>query len=334
MTWIDKTTTRRDFFKDVALGTAGVAFMGSLGSWPAAAQENTKHGHLVRKINYNMKDMWKMMGPGNADLLWWPKGKELEGKNVNFSFGYYTKIGDWHTKETGGHVHPDGDELLIYVGLDPDHPEYLGAEVEHDVGTEYEKHVFRVPLACCFPRNVVHCPQITLKCDKPYGFIVLSLDSGHETKVLPQRSTLDTTDGNKYGNLYKKLVFRRDIKAKTGPGNAEALAWLRGKDVENFNVNFAWGFYKSTGDWGAKPHKHVGDQFLVFVGLDNQKPDYLGAEIEVALEDEKHVINSPSCIIIPAGLQHAPIVTKNVEKPFGFYTVRLDKGDPSDINPA
>jgi hypothetical protein len=52
------------------------------------------------------------------------------------------------------------------------------------------------------------------------------------------------------------------------------------------------------------------------------------------LEDEKHVFNVPSWIIIPAGLQHGPIITRSVEKPFGFYMVRLDKGDPSDINPA
>jgi len=325
-------TTRREFVKDVSLGATGLAVTGSLGAWAAAAE--TKHGHLIKPIKYNMKDMWKMVGPGNADLLWWPKGVELEGKNVNFSFGYYTKIGDWHTKETGGHVHSDGDEVLSFVGLDPQNPGYLGAEIEFDVGKEYEKHVFRYPTACCFPKNVVHCPEITLKCDKPYGFIVLSLEPNHKTETMPQRSTLDTTEGNKYSNLYKKLVFRKDIKAKTGPGNADALAWFRGKELENFNVNFAWGFYSGVGDWGAKAHKHASDQFFIFVGLDNQKPEYLGAEIEIALEDEKHVVSAPSCVIIPAGMQHGPILTKKVEKPFGAYMVRLDKGDPSEINIA
>ncbi len=333
MSIINKGTSRREFVKDVGLGAAGLAVAGSIGSWPAAAQE-TKHGYLVKKISYNMKEMFKMVGPGNADLLWWPKGPELENKSINFSFGYYTKIGDWHTRETGGHSHPDGDEMLIYVGFDPDRPEYLGAEVEHDVGKEYEKHVFRVPTACCFPRNVVHCPQITLKCDKPYGFIVLSLEPNHKTDVMPQRSTLDTTDGHKYDNLYTKLVFRKDVKAKTGPGNAAALAWLRGKDVANFNVNYAWGFYNEVGDWGAKAHKHTGDQFFVFAGLDNKNPYTLGAEIEITLEDEKHLVTVPSCVIIPAGMQHGPIVTKKVDKPFGFYMARLDKGDPSEFNPA
>ncbi len=332
MSFLNKNTSRREFVKDVAVGTAGVAVAGSLGSW-AAAQAQTKHGDLIKKISYN-KDMWKAVGPGNADLLWWPKGAQLGDRHVNFSFGYYTRIGDWHTRETGGHYHPDGDEVLIYVGFDPNNPEYLGAECEHDVGKEYEKHVFRVPTACCFPTNVVHCPQITLKCDKPYGFIVLSLEPNHKTVVMPQRSTLDTTEGHKYDHLYKKLAFRKDIKDKTGPGNADSLAWLRGKDLENFNVNFAWGFFSGVGDWGAKPHKHASDQFLVFVSLDNEKPYELGAEIEVTMEGEKHVINEPSYVIIPEGLSHGPIVTKKVDRPYGAYMVRLDKGDPSEVNIA
>jgi hypothetical protein len=151
---------------------------------------------------------------------------------------------------------------------------------------------------------------------------------------MPQRSTLDTTDGHKYDHLYKKLAFRKDIKAKTGPGNADVLAWLKGNDLENFNVNLAWGFFSETGDWGAKAHKHASDQFLVFVSLDNEKPYDLGAEIEIALEDEKHLVGAPSCVIIPEGLEHGPIVTKKADRPFGFYMVRLDKGDPSEINPA
>jgi len=57
-------------------------------------------------------------------------------------------------------------------------------------------------------------------------------------------------------------------------------------------------------------------------------------EVEITLEDEKHVLSGPSCVIIPAGMQHGPIVTKSVENPFGMYMVRLDKGDASDINPA
>jgi hypothetical protein len=62
--------------------------------------------------------------------------------------------------------------------------------------------------------------------------------------------------------------------------------------------------------------------------------DAVQGELEIALEDEKHTFSVPSCVIIPAGMQHGPKVTKSVEKPFGMYMVRVDKGDASDINPA
>ena len=71
--------TRRDFVKDAAFGAAAMAIVGSFGlSTPAQAQ--TKHGGLIRKINYNMKEAWKVMGPGNADRIWWPRGNELGGE--------------------------------------------------------------------------------------------------------------------------------------------------------------------------------------------------------------------------------------------------------------
>ena len=82
-------------------------------------------------------------------------------------------------------------------------------------------------------------------------------------------------------------------------------------------------------------HYHPdGDEVLLFLGLDPDRPDYLGAEIEITMEDERHLISEPSCVIIPEGLKHGPIVTRKVDKSFGFYMVRLDKGNPSEINPA
>jgi hypothetical protein len=351
----ESSTTRREFFRNAAIGAAGIGIMDSLaaagqepkGTLPLPSQgprgvlphvpDSSKYGHLIKKLNLPEKPNYnhpKM--PANADAIAWPRGDELEGVNVNLSWGHYSQVGLWQPWEPGGHYHPSGDECLIFVGLDPDRPEYLGAECEFDAGKEYERHLFRVPTICCFPKNFVHLPMWTLKNESAFGFIVCSLEGAHDTVELPKRSVLETTEGHKYDHLFKKMVFRRDIKAKTGPGNADALAWHLGEDLEDFNVNFAFGFHSATGDWGAKSHKHVSDQVLAFVGLDDKRPNYLGAEIEIALgeEQEKHIINAPSFVICKAGFAHAPIVTKKVDRPFGFYSVRLDKGDASEINPA
>ena len=64
---------------------------------------------------------------GNADINRWLNGRDhLEGVELNFSWGFYTGLGDWHPG-MDPHVHPY-PECLVFVGLDPDRPEYLGAE--------------------------------------------------------------------------------------------------------------------------------------------------------------------------------------------------------------
>jgi hypothetical protein len=346
--------TRREFFRDVSLGAAAMSIMGpaaAVGQTPKSTALNStnsggvlpyvpdgsKHGHLIKVLALPDKPNYvHPTTPGNNDAIAWPRGNALEGINVNLSWGHYSQVGLWQPWEPGGHYHPSGDECLIFVGLDANRPDYLGAECEFDVGKEYERHIFRTPTICCFPRNFVHLPQWTNKNEKAFAFIVCSFEGAHDTTELPKRSVLDTTEGNKYDRAFKKMVFRTDIKSKTGPGNADALSWHFGKDLEGFNANFAFGFYGSTGDWGAKVHKHASDQVLAFVGLDDKRPNYLGAEIEIALgeEQEKHIINAPCFVICKAGFPHAPIVTKKVDRPFGFYSVRVDKGDPSEVNPA
>jgi len=124
-------------------------------------------------------------GPGNADQIVWFFGENLENIKLNVSWGFYSKPGIWHRIGRGGaHVHPV-DEALIFVGLDPNNLQYLGAEVEFALGEEGERHLIKVPTAVIAPRNLVHCPEITLWVDKPYGFIVMCLDAEHETTWLP-----------------------------------------------------------------------------------------------------------------------------------------------------
>jgi len=114
----------------------------------------------------------------------------------------------------------------------------------------------------------------------------------------------------------------------TGSGNADKIYWLTGKDdLEGINLNFSWGFYSGLGDWhtGQDPHTHPYDECLVFVGLDPTDITYLGAEIEIALgeEKEKHTFNVPTAVIVPRGLPHFPLDVKKVDKPFGFIVYNL-----------
>ncbi len=115
-----------------------------------------------------------------------------------------------------------------------------------------------------------------------------------------------------------------------GPGNAKKEVWLSGRDhLEGMNFNFSWGVHATLGEWhtGAKSHIHPYPECLFFVGLDSANVNYLGAEIECCLGDEKEIytFNDPTVVVIPAGLPHGPITTKRLFSPrgFGFFAAAL-----------
>lgn len=68
------------------------------------------------------------------------------------------------------------------------------------------------------------------------------------------------------------------------------------------------------------PHAHEYDEVIAFFGSDPVDPHDLGAEVELWLGDEQHIINKTSLVFIPAGLKHAPLVFLEVKRPVFHYT--------------
>ncbi len=333
MSYAGKSTTRRGFVKEVALGTAGVAFAGSLGTWPAAVAQTKKYQHFVKKLVFTKGTG----GPGSADNIVRMAGKDLEGLNTNFSFGYYSKVGDWGTPNSGGYVNPY-DTCLVFAGLDPNNIDYLGAEIEISLGKDYEKHVIDVPSVVCIPKMLPYGPITTKKVEKPFAHYLIGLDGEVQTTLIPTRSTSSYTTEAKYGHLIKKLSdsVMKNVQKMTGPGNADILSWPKTKQLEGFIVNFTWGFYNGLGNWHTDkmdPHTHEGDEFLVFVGLDPKKPDYLGAEVDMYMgkEQEIHVLEDPCVVICPGDFVHAPVITKKVDQTYVFFLIRRDTGGPQRL---
>jgi hypothetical protein len=163
--------------------------------------KGSKYGHLVKKmityidwskkgpdeskLDYSaiadragvMYPAEKGVGPGNGDQIVWLFGKDLEGFEVNFTWGFYSRCGKWHR---GGeaHYHPE-EEILVFVGLDPNDLSYLGAELEIGMGKDYERHIFNKPTVAICPKAFPHLPLITRWVDKPYGFFVICLSGEH-----------------------------------------------------------------------------------------------------------------------------------------------------------
>jgi len=319
---------------------------------------------------------------GNADVNRWLNGRDhLEGLALNFSWGFYTGLGDWHPG-MDPHVHPY-PECLVFVGLDPDKPEYLGAKMQYCLGKELEIHYFDKPSVVIAPGGFLHCPSVTLDVDSPvgYSFFIISLGAAPASRWLGDglseeqikrmqpapnanpnapKPAMNSTFGAKrvhisaetvsHGHVHDKMIkplipntfAKRKLTAaekqnygemvtggrKPGPGMSENAVWMFGKELM-MDCNFCWCIQKNPGAWtrGADTdiHTHPYDECLVFAGTEPSNVDYLGAEVQIDLgpEHERYVITEPTAVVCPAGFPHGNIVTRWVDKPFGFLLMSL-----------
>ena len=83
------------------------------------------------------------------------------------------------------HIHKDA-EILMLIGTNPDDPTDLGAEVELQMGPEREKHIITESTVVYIPPNLIHCPYIIKRTDRPWIFIEVNQGPVHTEKLFPQ----------------------------------------------------------------------------------------------------------------------------------------------------
>lgn len=277
----------------------------------------------------------------------WMEGRDLEGFNAHFSFGFIKQPCTLHPVQ-GSIIHPF-DECLVFEGTDTRNILRLGAEVSIELGEEREIHTFNEPSVVLIPKGLPHGPVKIKKPKRPIVHYSIGLAADYQAETV--KVAKSKSKGKKYAHLIKKMVtapkagpnatgsgmgyesvigwdgVMRPAKFGIGPGNGDQVVWLYGNGLEGFNINFTWGFYSQCGKWhrGGEAHTHPEEEILCFVGLDPDNIDYLGAELELAmgLDYERHIFNKPTVAICPAGFAHLPVITRWVDKPYGFFVICL-----------
>ncbi|OGO32486.1 MAG: hypothetical protein A2Z29_06695 [Chloroflexi bacterium RBG_16_56_11] len=277
----------------------------------------------------------------------WMEGKDMEGFNAHFSYGFIKKPVTLHPLE-GMLVHPY-DECLVFEGTDTKSILNLGAEVSVELGEEREEHTFKDPSVILVPKGLPHGPVTVKKLDRTIVHYSIGLAAAYKATAIAKPSRAAKTKGSKYSHLIKKMVTAVDPRADSsgmgyssvigrdgvmrpaefgvGPGNGDQIVWLYGKDLEGFDVNFTWGFYSRCGKWhrGGEAHTHPEAEILCFLSLDPDHLEALGAELELGMgkDYERHIFNKPTVAICPAGFPHLPLITRWCDKPYGFIVVCL-----------
>ena len=70
----------------------------------------------------------------------------------------------------------------------------------------------------------------------------------------------------------------------------------------------------------ADAHKHDWGQYLGFYVYNYDDIHDLGAEIEFTIDGETHKITESFSAFIPAGIEHGPLIVRNVTKPIFHFS--------------
>jgi len=314
------------------------------------------YSHLIKPL------VVKNGPPGlYAEPKVWAEGRDWEGFAGHFSYGFFKKPEVCHPL-SGAVTHPY-DEVLVFAGTDTSDVLRLGGEMSIEIGEEREEHIFTESTVISIPKGTPH-GSVTVRHvdDKPIAHFLIGLDPEYKALNIPEKSRPAKTKGSKHAQLikllrtyvpdekrattshvledtrgrsktgmgYESMMDKRGVmhpRDKMGPGNADQLVWLFGEDIQNFKLNFTWGFWSAAGKWHrpGEGHLHPEEEALVFVGLDPDRPDYLGAEIEFAMgkEFERHVFSTPTAVIAPKGFIHLPCITRWCDTPYSFIVACL-----------
>jgi len=278
----------------------------------------------------------------------WMESRDLEGFNAHFSYGFIRNTGTLHPVE-GSIIHPY-DECLVFESTDTSNILNLGAEISVELGPEREVHTFTDPTVVLIPKGLPHGPVTVKRLDRTIVHYSIGLGPDYLAETTATAAT--TSTGSRYAHLIKKMIttvkidpnatgsgmgyesvigrdgVMRPAERGVGPGNGDQIVWLYGKDLEDFPINFTWGFYSRCGKWhrGGEAHTHPEEEILCFLGLDEGNLGYLGAELELGMgkDYERHIFNTPTVAICPAGFPHLPLITRWVDKPYGFIVICLN----------
>jgi hypothetical protein len=278
----------------------------------------------------------------------------MEGFEAVYSFMYIKEPMTMHPIK-GSIVHPY-DELLVFASLDLEDILRFDAKISIELGEEREVHTFTEPTVVLIPAGTPHGPVTVEHVGKP-AIVHYSIGLSSDYKAAYADVATATSAGTKYAHLVRKLVGKietrmaqiaddegsgmgyeqvmdergvlRPAERGIGPGNAYECIWMYGVDLEGFNVNFTWGRYGALGKWhiGGEVHTHPEEEILVCVGYDPDRPEYLGAEVEMGLgpEVDRYILNKPGLYIAPKGMPHLPMITRWCDVPaYGFMVVCLD----------
>jgi len=117
--------------------------------------------------------------------------------------------------------------------------------------------------------------------------------------------------------------YRRDA-AEIAAGDHTRLIYLDDDAIKGaFYVECIW-YWKGSEQSIVEAHTHKFDEVIAFFGTNRKDPQDLCGEVELWLEDEKHILTKSCLVFVPKGMKHCPLIIRRVDRPIFHFTTMLE----------
>jgi hypothetical protein len=260
-------------------------------------------------------------------------GKDF-GIDFNVEYGAYIAPGNMGPEPPRPHTH-EYNQVMLFLGCNPNDMGELGAEIELGIGEEGETFMVTTSTVVSVPAGLAHYPAHINKMDRRFVYMEVSTTTENIMKTLPglkKRQEPGTVDFSKakYWKNVAGIPFIRKGPWAYGARNRDDsgghLAFISNPTQFNYLVMHE-SIKNAPYRFGAipdKPHIHPKPEILFFMGTDVNDLSKLGAEAELVLgkEMETFHITKPTAVIIPGGFPHCPLTITKVDRPMILTDVR------------
>jgi hypothetical protein len=113
----------------------------------------------------------------------------------------------------------------------------------------------------------------------------------------------------------------------TNPKYTRRMAYIDDETVPGaeFGCETMWllpGEKSNEGQKMLEKHTLPYGKFIGFFSFNYEDVRELGAEVELWIGGEKHIIKNSFASFIPAGLEHGPMIIRNITKPIFHFTAQ------------
>ena len=270
---------------------------------------------LTNVINEGLKKEWGgqaiSAGPGHEDLLPADTWARAAITAIRKPYMFHEPV----------HKHMF-TEYFLFFGSNPKDMKEFDAEVEFTFGPEREKHVINSPTIVVSAPGVYHCPLNYAKVNKPFYCMELFMTRAYSGVDLGEDLAEIRVSEPNYNRYFQTSVVRDNQWGGEGMGLSAVPEHILPAGAK---ISAEITVIKKPYMYHEPTHKHNFAQYFYFFGSNPMDMKEFDAEVEFTFgtEKEKHVIKSPTVVIVPPGVYHCPLNYKKVGKPFYCLEVSM-----------